>query len=1052
MANRSNHCSQRSSASAASGLPLRVPAAASALALVLALSGTAAHAQSQPSRQAKANVKQQTADAPALLASNEPNAVLQEVVVTGQRAAIQSAQRIKQLSDQIVDSVVAADIGKLPDRSVTEVLQRIPGIDIDHTFRNIAGGLDPEHFVVEGSGVTIRGLTYVLSEVNGRNVFSANGGRALSFDDVPPELMAGVDVYKNPDAEQIEGGIGGIVNLRTAKPFDFSGARISGSAGGTWGDLSRGNVKPSTSLLLSDRWHTGIGDIGFLADIAYSESLERTDAMEANPYFPRVASVEGSKSPWIPAGQTLWVPGGVASWRYLQFKRTREGAYTALQWQPTDNIRTSLTYFRSDYRFHWNEFATFPQGNPYDVAPAAGTSFTFAPNGLFQSGTLSDPAEGGLPFGDDARVADQRSITNDLSWNLIWDVTDKLKLTSDLQLVRGNTHGDDFTVATGVNAPSETINLTGAFPDASIDQSFMGNPANYYWSFTQDGLSQAYGKEWAWREDADYALGDGFFKSIRAGLRADERTAQTDVSEPGNAYQWAAVSQTWMVPWNLWELAYLNQFPAPTTSFSFPNFFNGRVKLPSAAIFPAMSLANGWPNSFALLQSFRNAVCNEKPNSNCAGYTWTPASLVQAPGSAPAGGLNTQNEHTYAAYLELPFGAHVGALPFEGNVGVRVVRTVDAANGYLVVSQFLPNPPKGFSAAGYSAFNASAQALTANDSYTDVLPSLNLVFHLRRDLQSRLAISEGMSRPDFSQLQAFTTLGSSIDSGSGIQSFTGAGNGNPHLKPTRAFQLDGTLEWYFASTGSLTADVFYKHLTDVIINNVFEVQATDTAGAAHEFTTTGPINGASGEVKGFELDYQQYYDFLPGILRGFGTQANFTYVDSHQTLNNPITSAYCTSSSGNPDNLNLNLNGCDTDGRTFGDLPLMNLSKYTYNLALLYDRGPLSARLAYSWRSKYLMGVNVHPVNGTNALNTDASSAGFGSQNVAYGLPFYADDYGQLDASVFYKITSNVTLGFEALNLTDSIYKELQQQHVATTTFAWYDSGRTYSAQVRVTF
>ncbi len=148
MANRLKHRSQRSIAGAAPGLPLRVPAAASALALVLALSGTAAHAQNRPSSsQNRADAKQQTADSPALLAANDPNAVLQEVVVSGQRQAIQSAQRIKQLSDQIVDSVVAADIGKLPDRSVTEVLQRIPGIDIDHTFRNIAGGLDPEHFV-----------------------------------------------------------------------------------------------------------------------------------------------------------------------------------------------------------------------------------------------------------------------------------------------------------------------------------------------------------------------------------------------------------------------------------------------------------------------------------------------------------------------------------------------------------------------------------------------------------------------------------------------------------------------------------------------------------------------------------------------------------------------------------------------------------------------------------------------------------------------------------------------------------------------------------------
>ncbi|MFP5393364.1 MAG: TonB-dependent receptor plug domain-containing protein, partial [Gammaproteobacteria bacterium] len=120
------------------------------------------------------------------------------VVVSGQRAALQSAQKLKQNSDEVIDSIVAEDIGKLPDRSVTEVLSRIAGVTMD---RNMPG--DPNRQAVEGSGVSVRGLTYVRSEVNGRDAFSAGGGRSLGFADVAPELMAGVDVYKNPSAEQI---------------------------------------------------------------------------------------------------------------------------------------------------------------------------------------------------------------------------------------------------------------------------------------------------------------------------------------------------------------------------------------------------------------------------------------------------------------------------------------------------------------------------------------------------------------------------------------------------------------------------------------------------------------------------------------------------------------------------------------------------------------------------------------------------------------------------------------------------------------------------------
>jgi len=975
---------------------------------------------------------------------------LQEVVVSGQRRALESAQHMKEVSPEIVDSIVAEDIGKLPDSSVTEVLQRVVGVTIDHTYRNIGGTTDPEHFQVEGSGVAVRGLSYVRSEINGRDVFTANGGRALSFEDLPPELLAAVDVYKNPSAVQIEGAIGGLVNLRTAMPFDFEGSRVSVSGAGNWGDLSRGNVKPAASALLSNRWQTGIGEFGALVDLAYSQITTRTDGIEQYPYFPRTSTMPNST--WVPAGETEWVPDGGITWRTLRFKRTREGAYGALQWRPSDHVLSSLTYFWSSYKFHWDENAIFPQTNPYNIEPAPGTPFSFSPSGVFTQGTLTDPTDGGLPFNDDTRSADRYSATSDLAWNLRWDISDQLSLSSDLQLIRSNTNADDFTIGAGVNVPSETVNLAGSIPQVSIGQSYLTNPSNYYWAFTMDGTSRAYGKEWSWREDADYKLGDGFFQSIRAGARVADRSALTEVSEPGSGYNWQAVSQTWMLGWYEPTLAYLNNFLAPNSTYAFPNFFNGRAKLPSAVVFPAVSLATGWPNSFAQLQSFRAALCAQL-NPTC-NYTWTPSSLAPAPaGSPPTGGTNSQDEREYAGYFNLHVGSRIGDVPWDGDVGVRVVTTHDNASGFVQLSPFsIPtNLPPGQSAGQYVAFNGFVQPQTARNDYTDVLPSLNLRFHLTDKLQARLAVAQAMARPDFSQLQAFTSLSSAVNTTAATQSFTGTASGNPNLKPTKSTQVDTTLEWYFAPTGSLTAALFYKHLTDVVINQVFDVSVTDSAGGTHTFTTTGPINGASGQIKGLELAYQQYYDFLPGLLRGFGTQLNFTYVDSSQTLDHPVTGQYCDSSSGAADNLALNLNGCDTNGQTFGNLPLVNLSKYAYNASLLYDRGPFSGRLAYSWRSKYLMGVNVNPTQGTNGLNTDPGSANYGQENVGWGLPLYAAAYGELDASLFYKITSQITVGFEVRNLTDSLYKELQQQHIGTSTFAWYDSGRRYSAQFRIT-
>ena len=201
------------------------------------------------------------------------------VVVTGQRKALDSAQAIKRDSDEIVDSIVADDIGKLPDRSITEVLQRVVGVTMDRTMSKG----DPEHYSVEGSGVTIRGLSYTRSELNGRDSFSANGGRALNFADVPPELMAGVDIYKNPSAEQIEGGIGGLVNLRTALPFDFKGAKGAVSVQESRSQL-RGKNSPSLSGLVSNRWKTGFGEFGALLDLARSRiDTENTDGSFGAP-------------------------------------------------------------------------------------------------------------------------------------------------------------------------------------------------------------------------------------------------------------------------------------------------------------------------------------------------------------------------------------------------------------------------------------------------------------------------------------------------------------------------------------------------------------------------------------------------------------------------------------------------------------------------------------------------------------------------------------------------------------------------------------------------
>jgi iron complex outermembrane receptor protein len=309
--------------------------------------------------------------------------------------------------------------------------------------------------------------------------------------------------------------------------------------------------------------------------------------------------------------------------------------------------------------------------------------------------------------------------------------------------------------------------------------------------------------------------------------------------------------------------------------------------------------------------------------------------------------------------------------------------------------------------------------------------------------------------------QAYKTLAEDVDSTNNPAidtltvnsvSLTGEGLGNPNLRPVRARQVDLTAEWNFVPGGSFTLAMFDKQLDDVVINQSYAYQLTDVNSARHTFTITGPINGASGLARGAELAYQQRFDKLPGWLSGFGLQANYTYIDSKETLYNQAGSAYCPGPSGGTGNPSVGFNGCDLDGSAFRDLPLPGLSRQSYNLTFMYDKGPLSSRLAWSWRSRNLQGVNVSGAKGSDGTDSNPASPTFGEHNMAWGLPIWADSVGQLDASVAYKVTDGLTISLEAQNLTDAEFRQLMQQEPGMKGRGWSLSGPRYTAQMRYAF
>lgn len=936
---------------------------------------------------------------------------LDAVVVTGIRASIYRAQDIKRDSDTFVDSVTAEDIGALPDRSVTETLSRIPGVTID---RFLSTG-DPEHFSAEGSGVQVRGMTQVRSELNGRDTFSANGGRTIGFQDVPSELMAGVDVYKNQKAEMIEGGLGGSVDLRTFKPFDFEGQRIGFSLSENYGTFAE-QWKPSASALYSNHWDTSIGKVGFLVDVARSELATRTDGMFVRPFFETATTdLDGDGT-----NEQLWLPRG-ADWRTLDFERERQGVYLALQWQPSDDIELHATVFQSRYDELWNEDAIFVGNDPTAVALDTSQPYELDGN-VFRSGRLVQP--GNIPMGTDIRASNSKSKTTDFSFGLKWSLSDSTQLTTDFQYVKSTTKRLDSTVSLGVNVPYIDINLNGGKPSIGIDEEFTGNPANYYWGFTMDHRDDNEADQFAWRADLRHAFDNGFFKAVKFGVRLTDRNA----TSRDTGYDWQPLFQTWMQGWALPSGAMPPLDLNGTVNSSlvhqntFDNFFRGDANTPGTFYAPILATALNFPTSY---QDLHGAAA---PYYSCCYGQITPRNLQDPQWS------NVQGEKTTGGYVMLEFGLDDARL--DGNIGVRAVRTENSARGYLVYPNVVYAPYLG---AGES------EPITASNSYTDVLPSLNVRWEPVDNLIVRFAASQAIARPAFSDMQAYQVLSAGTREGidppdptDPIQTLpvtdlnlTGSSTDNPYLEPMKANQFDLSLEWYFDPDkgGMAWINLFHKDIKDYFRNQSRLVAYPGADGNQYEYLVTQTINTGTARIQGAEIGWNQFFDFLPAPFDGLGLSANYTYIDSSTKIPNEV-----------------DAQPVDTDGSTYGDMPADGLSKNAYNIALFYEKGPWQVRVAYNWRSEYLLAVGANGYNGTNN-NLDGDS-------IAWKLPVYSDAYGQLDASIFYSFNDNIKLGLEMNNLNNAEQRTIMDQSggAGRRVTSWYVNDTRYAATLRVTF
>jgi len=959
--------------------------------------------------------------------------VIEVIEVKGQRGNLISAQNMKMNADTVMDAISAADMGSMPDRSVLEAISRMPGVAIER----FSAADDPDHFGVEGGGVVVRGLTHVRSEFNGRDSFSADSGRGLSFQDVSPELMGSVEVFKNQTADMIEGGIAGTVNLNTRKAFDSDGRVFAFSADATYTDM-REETSPTFSGLYSDIWTLDSGRLGFLVNYSNSKIKVESNGTQVGRY---------QEQPYQGAdGQALYVPDS-ARLSKKQDDREREGFATSLQWENTDKtILLTGEYIRSEASLVWSENAIEYADGVDALLPVDGTTFEFDENGYFESGVITSeagwrgdgaPQRYGMQHAMVTRTRDEESIVNDYSFNVRFTPNDSWAVNFDVQYVDSTMEIEDVSVA-GATRAVVGMDLRGSgLPDVTFHHPgydgqadyVAGSPftdtSTYFWRNVMDHISDNEGTEFSTQADVEYTLDEGMVKSVQFGVRYSDRQQTTRQS----TWNWGVLSEGWAG-----GPVYYDETNMPSDNVNFDNFARGGVLSTEGGnnfLFPSLAMVKDYEN-------LPEAVAEAQAVS----WGWSPlGARGDATGYFVPNEINETEEISSAAYLKVNFEGDIAGYDYSANIGLRYVKLENDTHGFLSFPDEIPDgyEPDGdiditdvINADQLAFGNGAFEGLVASSDYSNVLPSVNFKLNLTDELLMRFAFSEAISLPSLGHLRNYVGIGgkdmqvtydTDVPEGeepipvyAEYERYT-ASSGNPYLKPMESYNYDLSLEWYFSEAGSLTASLFYKDLSNYFINGVTVRDYTNN-GVTQEVEVSGATNGEKGSIAGIEIAYQQFFDTLPGAFSGLGVQLNYTHINEDGSPNSGLND-----SSGNSD---------EASDIAFDDLPLEGLSEQNANAALLYEKFGISARIAYNWRSEYLLTT----------------------RDVITKLPIYNTANGQLDASVFWDVSDNWKVGLQGTNLNNNVTETLMQvnEEGDKQTRSWFTNDRRYSLVVRATF
>jgi iron complex outermembrane recepter protein len=834
---------------------------------------------------------------------------LSAIVVTGIRASITSARAIKRDSQGIVDAIAPEDIGKLPDTNLAESLQRITGVSIDRS-----GG--------EGEFITVRGFGPEFNTVlvNGRQIASSTdpsqaSGRSFSFDTLASELVSGVEVYKSATARLQSGGVGSTVNIKTARPFDYSGFKFSGSADMNH-DQNSGKSSPDASFLVSDLFADG--KLGALLSGSYQKRKDRlnaatTDGWIVNGGTPTSAINGGAgvqKTASNPQGN-LFVPQDFGS--QAQFEdRERIGGTMVLQFKPSDNLTlTSDTLYSkftntTDTRSygHW-----FTASNLSNVVTDA-------------NGTVTDMTQSvGMASDFHDKKYDKKTDLLATGLNADWNISDRVNLSLD---------GSYSSANEDPNGGKESELALLGYPGQTIRYRSDGSILPYTTGFVQTGgvvggghplfehvmLLRGYGvKDTVGQLHADFTYkGDNPLEGLAnlhwGGFFSRDKKDTSLYSNDGGT--------------GCTTCGYNNPAPTgvPIGVFNLgSNFLSG---LSGADRLPTQWL------TFDGTQLF-NAITAEQRAGNPT-FTFAPTRVNNS----------VVIERVFGGYLDAQFVGNLAGRKFTTVVGVRVEDTHADISG--LATQFVALTKLANDATQYGVSTAGTSTVTSSSHYTDILPAMSFRWDLTDALVTRFAASETMTRPTLEQLSPVTTL-ATLRPGN-----FAAGSGNPQLKPFRSNNLDLSVEYYYDKSNYISLGLFYKNVSNFIVlnqstgpvNNNAKTPLLDPAtGLPAQFTITAPQNGPTAVVTGEEMAIQQSFGET-----GLGVQLNGTLANSDKKLSTTDLS------------------------NKFAVTGLSNSA----NAVLFYDKGSFEARAAVNWRDHFLQYLSPPPLNGAGQAVTQVRS------------------------------------------------------------------------------